>query len=340
MGALGALALACRASGGSKFPTTDSPPRHELLPADSAVLPAVKALSAALASGNDALARGLVASLRKRTLLPEEKALLDSAEKVLTGRELVHTLELTLASEPVAGAEGRFVLVLRARTQHTSALHLRLPPADLKRLRANVNALGAEGLDYESKVTPVLRDLVLEPSLENRVELLTYELPLGRSLGVRERWRLETRSGEIEADGVRYPAANVKVNGCERERLSPLCAAEPVAPDALATRLASPQPPSMRELLELALRTPPEEREAGLAALAPIVAELARSAPERIARAEPALRWWTQNRELGNDAAAWARYLEARSSATHAAGEPSPDGLDLPAQRPTGKGSA
>ena len=114
--------------------------------------------------------------------------------------------------------------------------------------------------------------------------------------------------------------------------------------EALATRLAAGEPPSTRELLELALRTPPEQREAGLTALVPVVAELARIAPERIARAEPALRWWTQNRELGADAAAWAHYLAARSAA-HASedanGGETPGGeLDLPERHPTGKGSA
>ena len=66
-------------------------------------------------------------------------------------------------------------------------------------------------------------------------------------------------------------------------------------------------------------------------AVAPVVARLARTQPERVQKAEPALRWLTQNRELGTDAAAWARYLAWRAEAGSEP-EPSPDGLDLPAR--------
>jgi hypothetical protein len=65
----------------------------------------------------------------------------------------------------------------------------------------------------------------------------------------------------------------------------------------------------------------------------PVVERLAREAPERVAAAEPALRWWTENRELGPDARAWARYLAARTAFAEVE-PPPPDGLDLPAPRP------
>jgi hypothetical protein len=228
--------------------------------------------------------------------------------------------------------------VLVARSSAAEALRLRLPPCDLKRARASMDARGVEGLEYESKVSPVLNELSLAPGVEQRVELVTYELPLGRALGVRERWRVETRSGEIECAGERFPAARVRIAGCERERLSPLLEAGPVAAGALGERLAASEAPSRRALLELAMRVPGTEREAALRALAPVVADLARKAPERVTAAEPALRWLTQNRDIGPDAAGWARYLEARCAA--GAGEPDRerenDRLDLPAPGRTG----
>ena len=162
--------------------------------------------------------------------------------------------------------------------------------------------------------------------------ILTYELPLGRALAVRERWRLVTRSGEVQSDGQRFPAAAVNVAGCARERASPLLAARPDAAAEFVAELEDAGHPSTRALLEAALAIPPDEREAALAALAPLIAELARRDPERVLAAEPALRWLTENRDLGADPAAWARYLANRS------GSESNDHprLDLP-DRPRGR---
>ncbi|MSR61909.1 MAG: hypothetical protein EXS08_05640 [Planctomycetes bacterium] len=297
---------------------------------EAAIGAGLRALQAALAGGDDEGARRVLSGLRAHsTLSARETELVASAERVLAGRALVRGLELALQSEPVPEQAGVYRLLLVARSNASSDVRLRLPPADLKRLRTTMDAKGLEGMDYESKACQALDDLVLVPTVVRRIELLRYELPLGRALAVRERWRLEPRSGEIDCAGVVHPAANVRVQGCEREKLSPLLAAEAVSATALAERLAAEAPARERELLELALRTRVDEREACLDALTPIVARLAKSAPERVAAAEPALRWLTQNRDLGPDAAAWSRFLAARR---RPAGTPNApvDGLDLP----------
>jgi hypothetical protein len=331
--ALLALSAACRAAGNAPAPA--APPER----ADPASAARFRALAAALEEGEDELARAILAGLSARPLSARERELVASYGRVLRGRELVDTLELRLASEPVPEIEGRFRLVLVARSRAAEELRLKLAPCDLKRSRASMDARGAEGLEFESRATAALAELRFVPGVEQELELLTYELPLGRALGVRERWRLETRAGEIECGGATFPAANVTVAGCERERFSPLVDPAAVAPAALAERLAAASPPSTGELLELALRTARTERETALRALAPVVAELARTAPERVAAAEPALRWLTQNRDIGPDAAAWARYLAA-GVAAGARGSGAPerrDGLDLPAPaRPGG----
>jgi hypothetical protein len=128
---------------------------------------------------------------------------------------------------------------------------------------------------------------------------------------VRERWRLETRSGEIErrARPIRPRASRVAAASASASRRS--CAEADGTAAALAERRGG-EAPTQRALLELALRIPPHEREAALPTLAPPVARLARARPSASRPAEPALRWLTQNRDLGADAAGWARYLEAR----------------------------
>jgi hypothetical protein len=329
--ALLALSAACHAAGGA-----GEAPAAAVEP-DPTVPARFQALAGALEDGDDELARAVLDGLRARGLTAREEERAASAERVLRGRELVRALELSLTSEPVADTEGRFRLVLVARASGAQALRLRLPPCDLKRSRASMDPRGIEGLEFESKGTSALADLRLAPGVEQRIELLTYELPLGRALGVRERWRVEARSGEIECGGGTFPAARVKIAACERERLAPALDPEPVAPGALAERLAASESTPPRALLELALRIASTERETALRALAPVVAELARTTPERVAAAEPALRWLTQNRDIGPDAAGWARYLAARAS-----GGSDPDRargnerLDLPAPPRTG----
>jgi hypothetical protein len=325
------LLAACRATGGARQPGRVPAAQGGAALSDPAAERVFQALAAALAEGEDELARHILAELDARPLGARERELVASAERVLRGRELIRGLELALVSEPVEGVEARFQLVLVARSRSSQAVRLRLPPCDLKRLSASMDARGFEGLQFESKVSAGLAQLALRPEVEERVTLLTYELPLGRALGVRERWRMETRSGEIDCAGAVFPAANVKVQGCERERLSPQVTAGPVPAGALAERLAEASVPSARELLELALRTERAEREPALRALAPVVAELARTRPGHVALAEPALRWLTQNRDLGADPAGWARYLAGRVAAGTA--QSAPGGLDLPAHR-------
>lgn len=283
-------------------------------------------LKAALNAGDDEQAARLIAALDASELTREERAQLEGARKVLRGRALVADLELALASEELVDVPGRFELVLRARNRNTAAVTLHLAPADLKRQRATIDARGAEGLELDSKLCTVLADLELAPGVESRVVLLSYELPLGRALALRERWRLVTRSGEVRAEGQRYPAAAVTVAGCARERVAPLLVADPAAGSAFAATLRGTARPSARALLEAALAIPSAEREDVLTDLAPLVAELARTDPERIVAAEPALRWLTENRDLGADAGAWAHYLAHRSG-SEASDRPR---LDLP----------
>lgn len=314
------LLLACRAS-------APEPGGPVVTPAGGASAQnELRALQAALAAGDEERASRLIDSLGSANLAREERAQLEGARKVLRGRALVAGLELTLASEEVAGKPGLYELVLRARNRSPGTLTLLLPPADLKRHRATIDARGMEGLELDSKLCTVFAELELPGGRESRFVILSYELPLGRALAVRERWRLVTRSGELEHDGQRYPAAGVAVAGCARERVSPLLGPGASDAEALAAALRADPPPSARALLERALALPTAEREATLQALAPLVSELARSTPERVLAAEPALRWLTENRDIGADAHGWARYLAQRSGPETSEGSR----LDLP----------
>jgi len=121
----------------------------------------------------------------------------------------------------------------------------------------------------------------------------------------------------------------VRIEGCERERRSPLLGTEPSSSAELLRALETSK--SRSELLRLALCLPSESRPQALDALAPLVASLAKDSPERVEAAEPALRWLSGNREIGADAEGWARWLAARAKRKHEL--PAPDRLDLPSPR-------
>lgn len=324
LAALGVL-VACSAHA-PRGSAPAEPTPAQVSPANAAIF---VALQGALEDGEDQLARSIVASLRARPLTPREDELARSAERVLDGRALVRSLDLELVSEPADLAGGTaYRLVLCARSSARVPVVLSLPPADLKRSRSAIDADGLEGLEFESRTTRALENLELAPSEERRIELLAYELPLGRALGLRERWRCQTRSGEIRSGGEVFPAARVEVRGCERERLSPLVAGAPAAPAELLSLLEGPEPASSRALLDTALRIDPALRPETLRLLAPVVERLAFESPERVEASEPALRWLTGNRDLGRDPRGWAAYLRLRAEPLPAT--PVPGELDLP----------
>ena len=329
IGALLALALcagACstpaRASG-----TPSTPADESVSPLN---VPLLASLQQALEQGEDELAGRLIARLRTRTLSTAEERAVAAAERVLFGRARVRELDLALESEPASDApEGAFSLWLVARSRSARPVTLALPPADLKRARAAIDANGLESLEYESTASRVLCGLALAPGGEQRIELLRYELPCGRALAVRERWRLESRSGDLLYDGASYPAARVPVRGCSRERVSPLVAGPEAPGSTLAEVLSGGEALTPRQVLEVALRIPREEREAALRPLGALVEGLPQ---ERIQAVEPALRWLTGNRDIGPDGPRWARYLAARAELGAEPEEGERPALDLPAR--------
>jgi hypothetical protein len=65
-------------------------------------------------------------------------------------------------------------------------------------------------------------------------------------------------------------------------------------------------------VLEHAVRVLPEHRDSAIRGVAPYIERWARTDPERVQSAVPALRWLTHNTQLGGEALAWNQYLKAR----------------------------
>lgn len=286
----------------------ERPPADGVAPAHR---PLFEALGGAIEDGDQDLGHALLLRLRLFRLSAQEKQLAEGFEQVLVGRDLISRLRLGLSSEPL-GESGHYRLVLVVENLGREQLRLHLPPADLTRFRLAVNHEGTERSEYDNRVTRVLSGLELAPGARRELDLVDYTLPIGRYLAVRERWQLLARSGEIYRNGRSFPAANIGIAPCERMRLCDQSAERPVSPEELARVFGAEGALETAVVLEHAVRVLPEHTDKAIRGVAPYIERWARTDPERVQSATPALRWLTHNTQLGGEALGWHRYLKAR----------------------------
>ncbi len=160
---------------------------------------------------------------------------------------------------------------------------------------------GLEGRRFDSTTSAVLTNLVLPPGARVRLDILDYSPALGRALALRELWRFSLRSGEIEVDEIPYPANAIPEVRLERVLFDSTLPARVTTPDELVVAFESPSS-SLLELLELAVRLPPEDRRECLLGLAPVVETMALGDPERLGERVPVLRWIARISEPEADA--------------------------------------
>jgi len=171
-----------------------------------------------------------------------------------------------------------------------------------------------------------LRELAIAPGKSARVPLGAFDLPAGAvPLALRASWELDPVSGEFLLGGASFPASALAVDPCETVRLAPWLPAGDVEPAELARTLAQPRF-STPAMLERAVRIPRERRAEALDLATPVLLSMDRFA---LARAVPALRWLAGRTDLGADAAAWRRWIEARAEKRRLGQDATP-GLELP----------
>ena len=282
--------------------------------------PLFTALAGAVEDDDTSLARALLNRLQARPLSEHEESLVDAFRRVIRGREIVAQLELALYSVPLdsqgnvtEGEEsGKYRLKLLVESKSDESLLLHLPPADLTRLRLGVTEAGHELSDYDNRVIEALSGLTVDPGARLELDLIDYELPLGKLLAVRQRWQMRARSGEVYATGEAYPAARLRIAPTETIRLREEDAQNPVEPTELAQLFGSEGELEKEVLLEHAVRVPASERDRALRGVAPLIESWALTDPTRIEQATPALRWLSQNTTLGGEGQAWRDYLRGR----------------------------
>ena len=306
--------------------------------------PAFNALRGAMEDGDDEYALGILDGLRVRARGDEELLkVLDSSERILKGRRLVRALNLNLRVEPAGiGKVGevparRFRLLLDVAHGRTDTLVLSLPPGTLERLTVSIDALGSQSKSYQTEALDLFEGLAIEPGRTETVELLTYNVPYGGQVAVRDQWDLQLLSGEVRRGDEAYPAMRVGVQRCERVSIAPYFPQEPLEPSVLLEYIAGEEihgPP----LIERTVRIDDARREEALELLAPLVEDLERDDPERLAEIAPALRWLARVVEPGTE---WGDVLSkpARRPATRSpldigqrptSSQPPTEKLDLP----------
>jgi hypothetical protein len=321
-----ALLLLALAGGGAACaaPRAASPPAA----IDPALEPAFSALGAAVAARDDALAERILARILASDPDEPTRAHAEVYRRILRGRALGRELRLSLAAEPADDGASVEVALLAGHGMEQT-LEVRGGAGTLRQLLTGLDGAGTESRLARSVAVEAVERLRLPPGEPRRVRLGRYEVPVGGALGVQARWDLHLPAGTIRADGGDFPLDGVSVAGCETLRLAPWLPQGPVEPGELA-RYVADGGRSMPAVVERTVRVPLDHRGEALEALVPVAAELpVIDLPVLI----PALRWLSEERSLGADAEAWARWLQARSTAPGATPQ-RPAGPDLPQTAP------
>lgn len=298
----------------------------------------LRAIENALEDGEDELARRILQQVRVRPLTERELEIVAVFERILTGRDLVKQLDVSLESVELEDARQRLSLRLRQDTGRT--LTLKLPPADLEHLMVGVDGSGLEDRRFDSRLIDALSELEVASGQAVEIELTRYTTPIGRSLAMRELWRLSLRSGEIVQGGEAYPASRLPRPRFERVLRSEEVASLSTDPEDLIRAMRG-QDTTKGELMRLAVGVTDERRTETLRVLLPEIEHMARTDPERVIAAAPALRWIARTAEPGADPRAWVLWLRAwdeHEQALEYEGEEDSN-LDLPNQgrRPAGR---
>lgn len=278
-------------------------------------------LARAVDAGDDAVARRILAGILARGPSGRAAEVAQGFEAILDGRRLAEELAFELVADPLPDGEGAYALALRCTGTPYDDVTLRLPPMTVERLATWVTPGGSEARSIEALTVEEVHRLRVPAGGEVRLELGVFRPELDGALAQRDRWRAETRSGEVLVGERPLPVRAPDVRSLELVHLAPFLPREPVDPQALLDYVRR-ESVAMPPLMERAVRIPPERWNETLRRLRPVAAELS---DERLSEIAPALRWLSRTARVGGDPRAWRLILAAGFRE-----EPGVPGLDLP----------
>lgn len=288
-------------------------------------------LERALEADEDDPARRILAGILARQPEGNTLALAEAYGRVLDGRALAESLEFRLEGERIdlapdgesASGEGavRYRLALICRNSSASDVRLFFPPPTLQLLDHRLYLSGSDSRAMESHLVEGLDGLSLNAGEVVRVDLGEFTADLGKAIARRDRWRVDTLSGEAELGGRRLPLRAPRAEACELVFLASHLPTETVQPEILLEYIERSRF-TMPGMLERCIRIDPGRWTETLRRLAPLVSEMD---DERLSYVAPALRWLSRSARLGGDPRSWRAILAALSDAP-----PERLALDLP----------
>lgn len=243
----------------------------------------------ALAEGDDELARTIL--LRMRAFHPDEgtQAWIDNVMLVLDARQLLSTLDLKLAiiQHEVDGAQVK-QLVLRARSEQTEPVVLRMTPPALRCRRDWIDGLGNGGRMDDTAALDFLVELEIPAAGEVEIVLFDLDGARGAAAALRERWDLEMHFCSLDRGEQSFTINAPIVSGVERYLLASHLNLGELDTQPLIDALRGVDPPPLPKLVERAVRIPVRNMSAALDDLTPVIEGLSM---KRVELASPVLAW-------------------------------------------------
>ena len=254
----------------------------------------------ALHSGDDELVSNLLLRMRARGASGDTLAWIENVDSILTGRRLVRELKLTLEIRelPLEGGGMVRMLGLRADSLAAGPVIFSISPPVLQVERSWIVPNGQSGQEADSVGVESLTNLTFTDGEGDWLPITPLMVPRSKAAAVLETWSLEMHHCYFELDGERIPVNAPPVASCDRYLLANHLQLGWLEADAVSSLLTATDQPTTPQLVERAVRTPPEQWAKALDEVALILDDLTKA---RLTQVAPVLAWFAMPEVAASD---------------------------------------
>lgn len=254
----------------------------------------------ALRTGDDVLVENLLLRMRARGAEGEALAWIENVDSILMGRRLVRELKLTLEIRelPLEGGGKVRMLGLRADSLDSGPVVFSISPPVLQVERSWIVPNGQSGQEADSVGIENLTDLKFTDGEGDWLPITPLMVPRSQAAAVLETWSLEMHHCYFELDGERIPVNAPPVASCDRYLLANHLQLGWLESDAVASLLTAADQPTTPQLVERAVRTPPEQWAKALDEITLILDDVPKA---RLAQVAPVLAWFAMPEVAASD---------------------------------------
>jgi hypothetical protein len=253
--------------------------------------PIMSIVTEALQTGDDDMVESLLLRMRARGADGDLLDWIENVESILMGRKLVRELDLTLEIRelPLEGGGVVRMLGLRADSVDAGPVVFSISPPVLQVERSWIVPNGQSGQESDSVGIDSLTDLEFTGGEGEWIPITPLMIPRSQAAAVLETWSLEMHHCYFELGGERIPVNAPPVASCDRYLLAAHLQLGWLEADTVASLLVAVEQPTTPQLVERAVRTPPENWAQALDEITLILDSL----PEaRLAQVAPVLAWF------------------------------------------------